>query len=1691
MKVSRKIQKRLTQRSADKETGLSLVETLIAIALFAVIAVMAISIISTTMNSTTRFSSVSTTQTEVAQASAIIQRDISLARSITVASAYQVSFTTKQDNLDYKTTLFYYNPATSTAIPAGIDPNQLPNYAAIIQLRTAVTSGKNSQTIIVKGYDPAAYPGGSNSLFSYFDAANDEITPANLNTQNKRDGITRVGFRIAAKAAGRGSYIQIESSATPAAYLPQGVNVQDINSGPPICPANLDANITAQETKSTLNWNAPAGSTSYTLYRYNMSAGNVLEKSYVVANPDVTNYVDSGLEWGNTYRYSIQSNGPQGSSNLCGGVDVTVVPDVNRFVNLNTLQQSLTATKSGTGTETLAAPNVSNVPTNTKVTTQIESGNRYTVARNQTNQISWDQSFGTAGFRVYAAPYNAATSTPLVTISSGTLYWQDRANFGDIKSYVVTSFNAGGESKPSASVTLTSPPKASTFVQPKGYNTPEQLNAANSGVDEVRPDTSTRSTTTDNNLIVKTRAPNTVGFKTYKRSEIAATADCALVGSSPVLNFAGSNTTDSNAEWGSVSCYQFVPFNDAGDGEASDPLEVKQFPGNFNMATFESSPYRHINTGVALPSGTQCWVSSPNGRTDTPCIDGSGMTSDNRFALGLFGTVENLQTTLTTSWNESKNAYGDYTINKVRTESGGIQDQGSQRSSNTAPYVVGSQSSRFVNEMPGSVFTVNVVSKSLAGLSRTSDTKESVVTVPDIPKAMDLNFQSRSELTYPDDYYRIKVLVDTGIVRGLASSVVANASSATGMNTGTFAPNSGVQATYTPQYATGYHAENTYSVLFRNGVSAFSNGIGRSGFVTPGCSTPCGSSFGDTPEKYPNYYAGGHYRYNAGGTATEGVDGGTNGPAKPPALPPTAPAMPVGSGVPDGQTYNCSIISEDHPLYTSEYGCAYGDGIPRTPTTLRVASINTTSVALAWTASPYASGYVISSTVNGATTKTTVATNSGTITVPAGTTATITVSAYNSAASSPQSAVLTVRIPAVPTGIKLVSVAGNTANIAWNAAANATSYQLTMVSNGVTTTGTTTTLAYAVPLTPGYATVVTIKAINGAATSAASAAFTINGPGAPTGLSLVSLSGGTANITWTAVANAASYSIITVVSGVTTTYSNVDTTFSLPVTAGKDISVTVKAVNAAGTSPASTALLIESPGIPTGLKVVSSSGTTVTVGWTAVTNATSYRVNRVVNGVTTTYTTGAVQLALTIPFDTDSSFTVQAVTAAGGISTASAPFSLDTQVSTPPAATNLRVTDNTTGDSVTIAWNAVTCASGTPNYQFDWVSKTGTSAWSTTPSYTTTSVIEGKTEQWRVIASCLSGSTRSASSTSAPASFTPKVQTPGAPGYAPTPNQTSPYLVNSNVTFSFNTGVCGTMKPTYLLYLNGVYVRSGTSTVADNVGSTAQTLSYTYRVACYNATYDYTTPSSPMSPATSVAVVTAPAKPSNFQVTRIYGATVTFSWTGVAAGTSYELDFNGSTKTINSTSNSTITTTKVGKIRNQAFNNAVGTSQPAPEAFPVAKLTTIDANGYSSTTDSTTSVDMPRMRIFTRERQGFVPQPNTAGVDSRADSALVSADGLRMTVLRTDRKMVTYNLSDNSVLWSSNNQGGIPYVDHWVLETNGEHAMYANPSSWTKVWNGWQNLDMMVQENATTGSATGRINGLKYSGGWQFVAAHQ
>ena len=356
----------LEKRSRNRETGVSLIEMLIYIALFAVIAIMTVTIITNTLNSTARFATGSTTQTQVNQAASIMQRDLSLATTVTAATPTSITFTTRQSNTPFSVSIFSYIPGQTTVFPAGVDQTKLPAYSAIIEVRTPTGGGAPGQSILVKGYDATGYNG--KSLLSYYDATNKELTFSSTSTQDDLNKAMRIEYHIAANVAGRASDIQIESSATPAYSLPPGVEADSLLSVVPQCPPNFSSTIVARNTSATLSWNAPSGATSYTVYRYNDSNGDALEMSQIIPNPDTTSYVDSGLAWGTTYRYAIQASGPGGTTAQCATSYATVVPQQISFSNINSVQQSLTAVKNGTGAETITGPSIPNTVSYTHLT---------------------------------------------------------------------------------------------------------------------------------------------------------------------------------------------------------------------------------------------------------------------------------------------------------------------------------------------------------------------------------------------------------------------------------------------------------------------------------------------------------------------------------------------------------------------------------------------------------------------------------------------------------------------------------------------------------------------------------------------------------------------------------------------------------------------------------------------------------------------------------------------------------------------------------------------------------------------------------------------------------------------------------------------------------------------------------------------------------------------------------------------------------------------------------------------------------------------------------------------------------------------------------------------------------------------------------------------------------------------------
>jgi hypothetical protein len=1147
---NRRTQLALKRRTLkNKESGVSLVEILVYIALFSVIAVMTVSIIATTVNSSNRFTESSTTQTQVSQAASIIQRDIALSTAITRASPDRIDFTTHQGNSDFKVSLFEYIPGVTalSTLPTGVVEANLPNFPAIMSLRSEI-GGSTAQTILVEGYEypRVAYP---NGLFTYYNSVNAAVNLTSTSAQNDLDRIARVEFHIAAKATGRASAIQIESSVTPAYNLPPNTIAGQL--AIPECPANFSSIIRATEQTATLKWNAPAGATSYTLYTYDES-GSEPTRSQIVPDPNITTYVIPSLTYGHTYRFTIQAAGSSGTTAECASDISTVVPEPIAFTNVNSLQRSLTLTKSDNTAESITRDAETNIPAKTASTTNVLQGNRYTVARALTNQLSWNETFGTTQFKVKIA----GTSTVVGTIASGTLYFSENVSLGETNSYTVYAVNAGGESEASAAITLVSPPLASTFSA-------------------SRPDTSTRVLTTDNAINVVSRAANTTGFKTQRTTANSPTTDCALTGALAANNFTGNTTTDPNVEWGSNTCYTFIPFNDAGNGAESAGLKVAQFPGKFSMKDISSTQYQYINSSAPLPSGTQCWVSD-RGQTGEPCVSSIARSGTNKYGLGLFGSISNTVTKLTPIWQESKNAYGDYSVEKTRVATAGSVDQGSVTNTYVATYVTGPQSQVFENEMPGSTFNFKITASSAAGEKRTA-TAASKTSNPDIPKAVDNAFQNTSA---DPNYQRIYLGTDAGVFRGNATNIILTAESPTGKNIGTFPNGSGLQSITTPHYTFGTHSEYAYTTLNTSDGLVISATIGRLGSTTPGCGQPCTSSWQFSPEQYPNYYAGAHYRYNGGGEARSSANGGQGNTTYVPTPSTPTTVTEVSDG---GQSTDCSTISETDVTFA--VGCEYGSGIPPTPSGFVLSAQTTDLLTFKWDAVANATGYILSTTVNGVTaTKAIAVTDTTTqIAAPAaGTSSSSTIKSTNKTTESPaSSAIVATGTLATPTGLSATNTGGGNSTITWTAVTAAVKYNVMTTVNGQSSVTVVTTNSAATIMSVGENGTVKVQAVDSKGNiSAYSGTVVVYGPpAAVAGLKYVSGTATTATVAWTAPTTAPINYLVTLTdvaakTSTTVTVSGTATSVVLNAASTKEWTVTIQARNGASVGTTSSPITL-------------------------------------------------------------------------------------------------------------------------------------------------------------------------------------------------------------------------------------------------------------------------------------------------------------------------------------------------------------------------------------------------------------------------------------------------------------------------------------------------------------------------------------
>lgn len=1213
-----------------KERGFTLVEILVSVGLITILGAAITATVISISTSTSSFTQASMTQSEAAETVSEMTRDISAATKINYASDYRVDLTTQEDNNSFDVSYFYWNPDNPerVTIPSGVVSSELPNFPAIMQLRKETGStAPGVLAVAASGYS-VFYQ--DRTLFIYYDANNSAISPTPINTAILPK-IVRVDFGFSLKVEDRPARIELASSATPR-YSSTDISPQGEYAAIEACPTPTvlgTTTVTAGTKNVVLNWSIPAGFNSkdfntYTIYREGRIYGKQKASPMVVGvinSLTTTTYTDTEADWGETYKYYVVLGCTIGTSDPSGQYSVTVPPEQPKFYNINSKQASLTELQTKASGDVISGVTT----TNPKV------GLQYTVARGLTNQLVWEKVNGALGYYLYH------NGTFIQRFGANTTTYQDYGRpYGNIGDYTLIAYNigsngTGGNSLTSATARLISPPAKSAFTV-------------------TALDTSILSSVSDNKIDVTTRASNTTGYKVYKVSTLTAGSTCAYADRAATLDFTGNTKTDAGVNWGTWTCYKLVGYNDAGDGEKSDDLIAKQKPGKFSITSVTGGWHRYYATGdysangaIPLPGQAQCWY----GGVDEYCDNAPTYAS-----LTLYTNDTADKTNINIVWSSATNAYGDYTLNQTRVSTGGIVDQAPEHGNITvtAPYNGNQQSWAFGNQMPGTVYSHTVTAKALSGESRVI--ANTYVSNPDIPHYVEV----RREEQASSPRFRRSVNVYAGVLRGLADSIFVQLRT----NSSPSGPASvdrwlTVTNSYQVAYGTTFEAPYTGGItvkttLTRNGQTRQSLESGMDGlYVVGSCTGSAYASYTPIPDTKTCYINGAAIRYYSGGRAASGTSqvGDPSQLADP--LGPTKPVNPI----PEPQA-NCGTIYESDPAFTQVYGCQFGTGIPSAPSYAYLKTISGVDGTIAWNSVPYATGYTVKVTAGSTTNNYNFSSSvtQGQVPLVDGALNIVTVTAKNNVATSVPSPEVLIDMPEVPQNLVIKTVVGKEYTVEWDrplVEETTSSYKITMVSSGVTTTydlnKPTTgkpTIKITVPsANPGGT--ISVQAINpnvGAddntvATSRPSTKLVLGATEAPANLRLVSLTNQTAKLAWDAPFGAVTYKLTGTYTGPVAQVTNISTISGIATTTydltnipyARTVTLNVQSTNGAGDSIKSNTLTFDVlPPAPTGVNLTSSNalGSTITtpstLQWTTATCAVGtvqYKLSRVTPNATT------------------------------------------------------------------------------------------------------------------------------------------------------------------------------------------------------------------------------------------------------------------------------------------------------------------------------------------------------------------------------------------------------------------------------------------------------------------------------------------
>ena len=336
----------------------------------------------------------------------------------------------------------------------------------------------------------------------------------------------------------------------------------------------------------------------------------------------------------------------------------------------------------------------------------------------------------------------------------------------------------------------------------------------------------------------------------------------------------------------------------------------------------------------------------------------------------------------------------------------------------------------------------------------------------------------------------------------------------------------------------------------------------------------------------------------------------------------------------------------------------------------------------------------------------------------------------------------------------------------------------------------------------------------------------------PSGLSATSITTTSATLNWGAVAGAASYNVqykLSSASSWTTVTASTNSKALTGLVAGSTYNYQIQTVCSASASSAySTASTFNtasaSCAVPTGLTASSITTTTATLGWTAVTGATSYNVQYKLSSASswTTVTASTNSKALTgLVAGSTYNYQIQTVCSSSSSSSYSTAASFTTAAAACAVSTGLAA-GSITSTTATLSWTAV---SGAASYNVQY-KLSSASSWTTVTSSTNSKALTGLVAssaynyQIQTICSASSSAAYSTAST-----FTTAAPSCGADSYEPNNSVSVAQAISNNTN--------------YLAYVcpagDEDWYRFTTTTSARNFKVTLTTLPADYDLYVYNS----------------------------------------------------------------------------------------------------------------------------------------------------------------------------------------------------------------------------------------------------------------